>query len=315
MKFGGTSVEDATAIDRIASIVKGRLSERPLVVVSAMSKVTDSLLAMAVTAGKGEEDKAVELCHQVRERHFTTAGELLHTGLFTEVHAGLHKEFESLEHLLRGIAAVGELTPRTSDYVVSFGERLSSIVVTAAFTARNIPAILLDARRVIITDAQHGKAVPQVDDINSKLQVHAKPLVDQGKVPVMGGFIGSTREGITTTIGRGGSDFSAALAGAGLDAERIEIWTDVDGMKTTDPRLCPDAHRIKIISFDEAAELAYFGAKVLHPATVLPAVEKNIPVLVLNSRNPSNQGTQILSRTPRSHSLFKAIAAKNRITV
>ena len=315
MKFGGTSVEDATAIDRIASIVKGRLSERPLVVVSAMSKVTDSLLAMAVTAGKGEDDKAVELCHQVRERHFTTAGELLHTGLFTEVHAGLHKEFESLEHLLRGIAAVGELTPRTSDYVVSFGERLSSIVVTAAFTARNIPAILLDARRVIITDAQHGKAVPQVDDINSKLQVHAKPLVDQGKVPVMGGFIGSTREGITTTIGRGGSDFSAALAGAGLDAERIEIWTDVDGMKTTDPRLCPDAHRIKIISFDEAAELAYFGAKVLHPATVLPAVEKNIPVLVLNSRNPSNEGTRIVARTPKSKALFKAIAAKQRITI
>jgi aspartate kinase len=315
MKFGGTSVEDATAIDRIASIVKGRINDRPLVVVSAMSKVTDGLLAMAAAAGKGDGDKAVELCHQVRERHFTTAGELLHTGLFTEVHAKLHTEFESLEHLLLGIAAVGELTPRTSDYVVSFGERLSSIMVTAAFTARDIPAVLLDARKVIITDAQHGKAVPQFDDINSKLQVHAKPLIDQGQVPVMGGFIGSTREGITTTIGRGGSDFSAALAGAGLNAERIEIWTDVDGMKTTDPRICPDAHRIKIISFDEAAELAYFGAKVLHPATVLPAVEKNIPVLVLNSRNPANEGTRIVARTPKSKALFKAIAAKQRITI
>jgi aspartate kinase len=315
MKFGGTSVEDATAIDRIASIVKGRLPQQPLVVVSAMSKVTDGLLAMAAAAGKGDSDKAVELCHQVRERHFTTAGELLHTGLFTEVHSQLHAEFESLEHLLLGISAVGELTPRTSDYVVSFGERLSSIVVTAAFVTRGIPAVLLDARKVIITDGQHGRAVPQVDEINRKLQVHAQPLIADAKVPVMGGFIGSTRDGITTTIGRGGSDFSAALAGAGLDAKAIEIWTDVDGMKTTDPRICPDAHRIKIISFDEAAELAYFGAKVLHPATVLPAVEKNIPVLVLNSRNPSNEGTRIVARTPKSKSLFKAIAAKQRITI
>jgi aspartate kinase len=188
-------------------------------------------------------------------------------------------------------------------------------VVTAAFVARDITAALLDARQVIITDGQHGRAIPQVEEINHKLQAHAQPLMAGGRVPVMGGFIGSTREGITTTIGRGGSDFSAALAGAGLNAERIEIWTDVDGMKTTDPRLCPDAHRIKIISFDEAAELAYFGAKVLHPATVLPAIEKNIPVLVLNSRNPSNEGTRIVARTQKSRSLFKAIAAKPRITI
>jgi aspartate kinase len=141
------------------------------------------------------------------------------------------------------------------------------------------------------------------------------PLIELRRVPIMGGFVGATREGVTTTIGRGGSDFSAALVGAGLNAERIEIWTDVDGMKTTDPRICPDARRIKVISFEEAAELAYFGAKVLHPATVLPAVEKNIPVLVLNSRNPENEGTRILARTPHSRSPFKAIAAKSRITV
>ncbi len=316
MKFGGTSVEDATAIDRIAGIVKGRLAKHPFVVVSAMSKVTDTLLSMAAAAGKGERDKALNLCHQVRERHFNTAGELLGTGLFTELHSELHSEFDSLEQLLRGISAVGELTPRTSDYVVSFGERLSSIIIAAAFVARDVPATLLDARQIIITDGQHGRAIPQVDEINHLLQLHAKPLIDGGRVPVMGGFIGSTREGITTTIGRGGSDFSAALAGAGLNAERIEIWTDVDGMKTTDPRICPNAHRIKVISFDEAAELAYFGAKVLHPATVLPAVEKNIPVLVLNSRNPENEGTRIVARTPqKSKSLFKAIAAKQRITI
>ena len=169
MKFGGTSVEDATAIDRIAGIVKGRLAERPYVVVSAMSKVTDTLLAMAAAAGTGDRDKALDLCHQVRERHFNTAGELLGTGLFTELHSELQSEFDSLEQLLRGICAVGELTPRTSDYVVSFGERLSSIVITAAFVARDIPATLLDARQVIITDGQHGRAIPQVDEINHQL--------------------------------------------------------------------------------------------------------------------------------------------------
>ena len=315
MKFGGTSVEDATAIDRVASIVKGRLPERPFVVVSAMAKVTDQLLAMAAAAGRGEREQALDICRTLRERHYTTAGELLGTGLHTDLHTELGAEFDSLDELLRGIAAVGELTPRTSDYVVSFGERLSSMIATPAFVARDIPATLVDARQVIITDGQHSRAVPQVDEINDRLQDRVMPLIDQGRVPIMGGFIGATREGVQTTIGRGGSDYSAALVGAGLNADRIEIWTDVDGMKTTDPRICADARRIKVISFEEAAELAYFGAKVLHPATVLPAVEKSIPVLVLNSRNPSNEGTRILSRTPRSRSLFKAIAAKNRITI
>jgi aspartate kinase len=315
MKFGGTSVEDATAIDRVASIVKGRLPERPFVVVSAMAKVTDQLLAMAADAGCGEREQALEICRALRERHYTTAGELLGTGLHTDLHTELGAEFDSLEELLRGIAAVGELTPRTSDYVVSFGERLSSMIATPAFLARNIPAKLVDARQVIITDAQHSRAVPQPGEINDRLQARVRPLIEQGCVPIMGGFIGATREGVQTTIGRGGSDFSAALVGAGLNAERIEIWTDVDGMKTTDPRICADARRIRVISFEEAAELAYFGARVLHPATVLPAVEKNIPVLVLNSRNPSNEGTRIVSRAPRSRSLFKAIAAKNRITI
>jgi aspartate kinase len=227
----------------------------------------------------------------------------------------LENDFDALDELLRGIAAVGELTPRTMDNVASFGERISSNMVVAAFSARGLSATHVDARECIITDTTHSRALPLFEEINPKLQKIVKPLLDHERVPVMGGFIGSTRDGVTTTIGRGGSDFTAAIVGAGLDAERIEIWTDVDGMMTTDPNLCRDARRIKSISFEEAAELAYFGAKVLHPATLLPAIQKNIPVYVLNSRNPKNEGTRITARAPKSKSVFKAIAAKKRITI
>jgi len=315
MKFGGTSVQDAVAIERAASIVKRRLPQRPVVVVSAMAKVTDTLLTMARAAGAGDRQTALSLCRELQERHYNTAGELLGTGLFTSFHSDLAADFETLDELMRGIVAVGELTPRTTDLIAAYGEMLSSKIVTAAFSARDLPAALVDARQCVITDAGHGKAAPQFEPTNERLRLKVKPLLDSSQVPVMGGFIGSTKSGVTTTIGRGGSDFSAAIVGAGLDAERIEIWTDVDGMMTTDPNLCPEAKRIKVISFDEAAELAYFGAKVLHPATVLPAVQKNIPVYILNSRNPDCEGTRISARVPHCRNLFKAIAAKKRITI
>ncbi len=314
MKFGGTSVESAEAIDRVAGIVRGRLDRRPAVVVSAMSKATDQLLAMAAAAGAGDKDKAVTLCQTLRDRHFEVATSLVPSS-DDPIHANITADYLALEKLLEGICAVGELTPRTQDNVVAYGERINSKVVAAGFAARGLKAAHVDAREVIITDHAFGKAAPQVAEIDRRLAAKVRPLIEDGVVPVLGGFIGSTPEGITTTIGRGGSDFSAALVGAGLNAEAIEIWTDVDGMKTTDPNLCPDAHRIKIISFEEAAELAYFGAKVLHPATVLPAIEKNIPVYVLNSRNPSNEGTKIVARAPQTRNAFKAIAAKKRITV
>ncbi|HUD66798.1 MAG TPA: lysine-sensitive aspartokinase 3 [Candidatus Sulfotelmatobacter sp.] len=315
MKFGGTSVEDAKAIDRVASIVEGRLAQKPVVVVSAMAKVTDTLLTMAKAAGAGERKTALKLCRSLQERHYNTASELLGTALFTEFHSELGVEFENLDELLRGISAVGEITPRTTDHVAAFGEMLSSKIVAAAFAARGLNGAHVDSRDVLITDSAYMQAVPQFEETNAKLQERVQPLLHEGKVPVMGGFIGSSRTGITTTIGRGGSDFSAAIFGAGLSADRIEIWTDVDGILTTDPRICPDARRIKVISFDEAAELAYFGAKVLHPATVLPAIQKNIPVYVLNSRNPSCEGTRITTRAPQGKNIFKAIAAKKRITI
>src|ERR1700740_1742690 len=315
MKFGGTSVEDAKAIDRTASIVKGRAAKKPVVVVSAMAKVTDTLLKMAQAAGNGDRDTAISLSRSLRERHYNTAGELLGTGVFTRFHSELEAEFDALDELLRGIAAGGELTPRTTDHVAAYGELLSSKIVSEAFSARGLNASLVDSRQCIVTDGTHMRAVPFFDDTNERLALKLKPLLEGGRVPVMGGFIGATRNGVTTTIGRGGSDFSAAIVGAGLNAEAIEIWTDVDGMLTPDPNLCPDAHRIRVISFDEAAELAYFGAKVLHPATVLPAIQKNIPVYVLNSRNPSCEGTKITTRAPQGKNIFKAIAVKKRITI
>jgi len=315
MKFGGTSVEDAKAIDRVASIVQGRLAQKPVVVVSAMAKVTDTLLTMAKAAGAGERKTALKLCRSLQERHYNTASELLGTALFTDFHSELGADFESLDELLRGISAVGEITPRTTDHVAAFGEMLSSKIVAAAFSARGLEGAHVDSREILVTDSSYMEAVPQFEETNANLQERVQPLLQAGKVPVMGGFIGSSRAGITTTIGRGGSDFSAAIFGAGLNADRIEIWTDVDGILTTDPRICPDARRIKVIGFDEAAELAYFGAKVLHPATVLPAIQKNIPVYVLNSRNPTCEGTRITGHAPRGKNIFKAIAAKKRITI
>ena len=315
MKFGGTSVQDAAAMERLAAIVRGRLSQQPVVVVSAMSKVTDALLAMGRAAGDGDRDNALALSRSLRERHYHTASELLGTGTFTGFHGELEEDFDALDELLRGIAAVGEITPRTSDLVVSFGEQLSSKIVNATLQARGVESVHVDARQILVTDSTHTRAVPQFEETYARFQSEVRPLVEQNRVPVMGGFIGSTAAGITTTIGRGGGDFSAAIAGAGLKADRIEIWTDVDGMMTTDPNLVREARRIRFISFEEAAELAYFGAKVLHPATVLPAIQRNIPVYVLNSRNPVCEGTCVQATAPPCRNVFKAIAVKKKINL
>src|SRR5580692_5119085 len=317
MKFGGTSVEDATAINRTARIVEGRLArgQCPVVVVSAMAKVTDQLLAAAKAAGRGDRNGALAISSRLRHRHCDTSELLLPAHRKGELQSWIQHEFESIDEILRGLSAVGELTARTNDMVVSFGERLSSRLVAEAFRNQGIPSVHVDARTCIITDAQHGKATPNPELIEARCGQNLRPMIEAGDVPVMAGFIGSTVEGATTTLGRGGSDYTAALIGGGMDAEAIEIWTDVDGIMTADPRVCPDALRVKTISFEEAAELAYFGAKVLHPATILPAVQKNIPVLVLNARNPGNEGTRIISLAPHCDSPFKSIAVKKRLTI
>ena len=331
MKFGGTSVEDAVAIRRTAGIVAGRVSRglQPVVVVSAMAKVTDLLISAAATAARGDRASALAITERLRIRHHDTAtqlamGEALKEDPLaatrpdadlTAMHAWMETEFDGLDEILRGLAVVGELTPRISDMVVSYGERISSRMIAEAFLRCGLHAVHVDARQSIVTDAQYGKAIPNDALIEQRLKQNVVPHLAENRVPVLGGFIGSTEQGVTTTLGRGGSDFTAALVGGGIDAGAIEIWTDVNGIMTADPRVCPDALRVKTISFEEAAELAYFGAKVLHPATILPAVRKNIPVLVLNSRNPDNSGTRITALAPHCRSPFKSIAVKKRLTI
>ncbi len=318
MKFGGTSVEDAVAIKRTASIVAGRVAagKQTVVVVSAMARVTDQLLRAATSAATGDRTGALAISSRLRARHRDTACALIKAPSESAALCNLiEQKFDSLDEVLRGLAAILELTPRISDLVVSYGERLSSRIIAAAFSELGINAAHVDARDVIITDSQFGKAVPIDALIEKRATEHLRPLLDQGKVPVLGGFIASNEASITTTLGRGGSDFTGALLGGALAADAIEIWTDVDGIMTSDPRVCADALRVKVISFEEAAELAYFGAKVLHPATILPAVKKNIPVLVLNSKNPGNEGTRITSIAPHCTSPFKSIAVKKKLSI
>ncbi|HWP44393.1 MAG TPA: lysine-sensitive aspartokinase 3 [Blastocatellia bacterium] len=316
MKFGGTSVQDAAAISQVTEIVRGRAARAPVVVVSAMARVTDALLDVARTAEGRRFDDAARAIAELRERHIQTARELLgqSEGL-AQVEARVQELFDELENLARSVATLGELTGRSQDAIASFGERLSSLLVSAAFAARGLPAELVDSRRFIITDSQFTSAAPDMRETMRRARDELAPLIERGSVPVAQGFIGASPDGVTTTIGRGGSDYTAAIIGAALGAEAIEIWTDVDGLMTVDPRVVPDARRIRVISFAEAAELSYFGAKVLHPSTVLPAVERGIPVHIYNTRNPSCEGTLIVASPRPSRNLIKSIAFKRGVTV
>ncbi|HET8826646.1 MAG TPA: lysine-sensitive aspartokinase 3 [Terriglobales bacterium] len=315
MKFGGTSVESAEAIERVSKIVASRIKQAPLVVVSAMAKVTDQLVALGNTAAMGDCTEALASVEALRERHLQTSKALLGPKRAAALAPKLHAHFVDLENFVRGLAAVRELTPRGSDYLLSFGELLSSLIVADAFAIRGLNAAWIDSRECLVTDTTHTRAVPRLGETREKSKKKIPPLLGKKRIPVMGGFIAASADGIPTTLGRGGSDYSAAIMGAALDADKIEIWTDVEGMMTTDPRLCPDARTIKQISFNEAAELAYFGAKVLHPLTLLPAIHKNIPVYVLNSRNLKSTGTEITAQSPPSRDVFRAITAKKGVSI
>jgi len=319
MKFGGSSVESAAAIERVAGIVKARQERSPVVVVSAMGKTTNKLLGIADTAIRGERQEYIRQIHDLRDFHSREARQVVPLPERAGLDRFLDEHFQELTELVKGLAVLGELTPRSIDAISSYGERLSSYIVTMAFRYFGMQAEHLDARDFIITDKRHTQAAPNFPETYKRLVALTQPPTPNPQPPtpvfVMGGFIGSTPEGVTTTLGRGGSDFTASIVGAGIGAEEIQIWTDVDGMLTADPTILVGGHRVKTISFAEAAELAYFGAKVLHPATVVPAIERNIPVLILNSRRPDVPGTRITAERVPCENVVKSIACKRKITL
>jgi aspartate kinase len=302
MKFGGTSVEDKTAIARSCSIVGRQAAQQPFVVVSALAGTTNGLLEAGRLAAAGRLEEAFAIANKLERRH-------------VELMAAAAAEFERLRALLQALAAIGEFSPRTQDLVASYGEALSSLIFTQHLQQLGHDSVHLDARQAMVTDAAFGKAVPMMDATRVRLDELARPHLVGGRIVVMAGYIAATTTGITTTLGRGGSDYSAAIVGAAMNAEAIEIWTDVDGLMTADPRIVSTAYKVKDISFAEAAELAYFGAKVLHPMTVLPAVDKNIPVYILNSQKPAGSGTRITRDAQPCRNLIKSIAVKRGITV
>ncbi len=311
-KFGGTSVGDAEAIARTAGIVRARLERSPVVVTSALAGTTNRLIEIGQQAAAGQLIVALTIVEELRARHFATI-DALGVGDDTELVTDTGVLFDELAHLAEALSVLGDVTPRSLDAVSSMGERLAAPIVAAALARIGVPAVFVDARRVMVTTDDFGRAEPRPDEIAMACRAHVLPLVRDGKVPVLGGYIGATAQGVTTTLGRGGSDYSASLFGAAMDAEAIEIWTDVDGMLTADPRVVPAARLIEHIRFDEAAELASFGAKVLHPSTIAPAVRRGIPVYIFNSRRPDGSGTRITFDAPRRP--VRAIAGKGRTVV
>jgi aspartate kinase len=317
MKFGGTSVKDPDAVQRLARIVRREqgISGVPVVVVSAMSGITDQLLDAVSAVQRGDADLASQKVAVMRDRHRAAAEALLQGEACGEVVDALERQWREAAALLHAMAVLREVSPRSRDAVVAMGELASSRLVAAALTSLGTPAQLVDARQVLVTSAEHGQAQPDQASTAARLHEHVLPLQQAGIVAVLGGFIGATLDGVTTTLGRGGSDYSASLFGAGLRAREIQIWTDVDGMLTADPRVVSGARPLPSLSFAEASELAYFGAKVLHPSTIAPAVADGIPVKILNSHRPEVAGTTITANPPLPEAPLTGLACKRDITV
>jgi aspartate kinase len=316
MKFGGTSVGDARAFARVAGIVGGRREERPVVVVSAMSKFTDALVASVGRAAEGEPGEAARALEDHFERHNAVARELLAADEAGRVESLVASARAEAAAALAEVAEGGRPRGLLQDRVVSTGERLSANLLAAVLRARGLPAREADARRCVRTDDEHGRAVPVKEETERCTRAEIGPLLAAGEVPVLGGFIASSAaSGETTTLGRGGSDFTAALVGAALGAREIQIWTDVPGVMTADPRVVKEARTIPRLSYAEAAELAFFGAKVLHPKTILPAVVRNIPVRICDSRDPGGPDTVVYFDAEMTPRTVKAIACKSGVHI
>jgi aspartate kinase len=313
LKFGGTSVGDAEAIGRLLRHVSAaHAGASAVVVVSALSGVTDRLSNLAAAAAATDEKIVLAGVAELQQRHEQVARQVVpDADALCEV---LASEATELRNLLHAIGTLKDPSPRARDAVAAFGELLSSRIVEAACRAAGLPAVWVDARKVLVTNDTFGSALPLTPETSAAVNAHLAPLVAARQVPIIGGYVGATTTGVTTTLGRGGSDYSAAILGAALDASEIQIWTDVDGMMTADPRVVQSTHVVPRLSFEEASELAYFGAKVLHPSTILPAVARNIPVKILNSRKFDGGGTLITGSSPVDEPLA-ALACKRHITV
>lgn len=311
LKFGGTSVGDAEAIERVIEIVRGAAQESNLVVVvSAMAGVTNQLVAASGHSEAGDSTAVAGIFTELRRQHNSAAGALIHSG---DERGRLCQKMEQLlqagERLCEGTILLRELTPRTQDAISSLGERLSVLLVAAALREYGVPSAAIEATDLIVTDSCHGAANPVMDLSRGRSQTRLRPLLHQGVVPVVTGFIGATAEGILTTLGRGGSDYSATILGAALEADEVIIWTDVDGLQTADPRQVPEARTIPHLSYREAAELAYFGAKVLHPKTLRAVMQCGIPLWIRNTFAPGQPGTKITPAGPPSVAGVKALTA------
>ena len=315
LKFGGTSVADAAALQRVAGVVHdAQRGTRPVVVVSALAGGTDALLAAADAAASGDPKLMLPQLDALLERHAEIARGLARPESAKGIGTVLARARAEIADLLARVAAEPERQPALRDEIASYGERLSAALLTAVLLAADVPARYVDARHCLITDETHGRATP-LPNTEQRTRAELAPLLDRRLVPVLGGYIGATLEGVTTTLGRGGSDYSAALVGAALAAREIQIWTDVSGVLSADPRVVPGARPIPSLSYAEAAELAYFGAKVLHPKTIQPAMERDIPVRICNSHAPGDPGTVVTARGEVRAGAVKAIAHKTGITV
>ena len=320
LKFGGTSVADGDALQRVAQLVRrAQRGRRPVVVVSALAGVTDALLAAAdaVADGTGEPERHRAALVALIERHKELATRLARPQAAAGVDIALARSRAEIGELLEACAREPERRSALRDEIAAYGERLSAALVTAVLGAADLPARFVDARHCLVTDDARGRATPLFPQTDERTRAELVPLLDGGVIPVLGGYIAATAGGVTTTLGRGGSDYSAALIGAALSAREIQIWTDVSGVLTADPRVVPGARTIPTLSYAEAAELAYFGAKVLHPKTLQPATDHGIPVRICNSRAPEEPGTLVtaLREVRGPEGTVKAIAHKSGITV
>ena len=315
MKFGGTSVGDVAAFERVLHIVSTQIGRRPIVVVSAMTKVTDALFAAFEIAKKGDFAEAISLLDPHFVRHAEVSRQMIPSREPNAFSGELELARGELADLLIRVSRRSLPLQMLKDAVVSYGEQLSSRLLTEVLKAKGINVHHVDSRRLIVTDDEYGAAHPIWDETERLVKLDLEPLIAAGAVPVMGGFIAANRGGETTTLGRGGSDYSAALVAAALRASELQIWTDVTGVMTCDPRICGDARTIPVLSYEEAAELAYFGAKVLHPKTIKPAVDYSIPVRVCNTFEPAVTGTMVLGDSGETPNKIKSIAHKKGITI